>query len=105
MSYDPMRCYLCPTKMKQVPKSSSERIIRVGALNVGEKLCVQPCYRMPWNQSSDRVNAAGTGVFMSKPLGRPGGGVRQPIQSGVDIKHNSYDRRLRKLQAKVLSST
>ena len=31
-------------------------------------------------------------------LGRPGSGVTQPINSGIDIKHNSYQRRIRKLQ-------
>ena len=41
---------------------------------------------------------------MGMNLGRPGGGVTESINSGVDIKHNSYARRIRKLQAKVLSN-
>ena len=41
---------------------------------------------------------------MGMKFGRPGGGVTEPINSGVDIKHNSYQRRIRKLQAKVIST-
>ena len=121
MSYQPIRCYLCNIEHcntlecklntatykkinNRVSKSSSERLIRVGAQNVLDRACLDPCPPMSWNQSSDRVYASGTGVRMTMPLGRPGGGVSQPKNAGVDIKHNSYARRLRKLQGKVLSN-
>ena len=121
MAYNPIRCYLCNVLRcgsanctekdpvfnqinGQVRQSSSQRIIKLGAKNVGlHNYCVK-CSSLLWNQSSDRYLSSGRGVQMSLKRGRPGGGVTQPINGGVDIKHNSYDRRIRKLQAKVLSN-
>lgn len=104
------RCsYVCKdvnnTKVKSEILSTSQLMIKQGALNVGVNSCKQNCIPVRTNQSSDRLYASGRNIQMSKHLGRPGGGVTQPINGGVDIKHNSYNRRIRRLQAKVLSNT
>ena len=121
MSYQPVRCYICNIEEckthkcylksstynkinHKVGKSSSERAIKLGAQNVTDRFCIEQCPPMSWNQSSDRIHAGGNGVHMSMKLGRPGGGITQPLTGGVDIKHNSYARRIRKLQGKVLSN-
>ena len=87
----------------EVRQSSSQRLSKLTAAQVGQHYCTK-CASLEWNQSSDRPLPAGKGVFMGMHLGRPGAGVTQPVGSVVDIKHNSYDRRLRKLKAKVLSA-
>lgn len=104
------RCsYICKesnnTKVTPVTMSTSQLVVKQGALNVGENSCKQNCIPVRTNQSSDRLYASGRNIQMSKHLGRPGGGVTEPVNGGVDIKHNSYNRRLRRLQAKVLSNT
>ena len=119
MAYNPIRCYLCNVERcktlecteKQpifnqingiVRQSSSQRMTRLGASQVGSYYC-DKCASLEWNQSSDRQYPSGTGVRMGMKFGRPGSGVSEPIESGVDIKHGSYQRRIRKLQSKVLS--
>ena len=86
-----------------VHPSSSQRLSKLTASQVGQYYC-NKCATLEWNQSSDRPLPAGKGVIMGMKMGRPGSGVTQPVGGCVDIKHNSYDRRLRKLKAKVLSS-
>ena len=119
MPYNPIRCYLCnvircktidclekePVFKRingEVRQSSSQRITRLAASQAGIYYC-DSCAGLGWNQSSDRILPAGRGVHMGMKFGRPGGGVTEPINSGVDIKHNSYQRRIRKLQSKVIS--
>lgn len=119
MAYYPIRCYLCNVERcrtvgcveKQpifsqingdVRQSSSQRMTRLGASHVGIYYC-NTCTSLNWNQSSDRLQPSGLGVRMNMKFGRPGSGVTEPKGSGVDIKHGSYQRRIRKLQSKVLS--
>ena len=120
MAYNPIRCHICkvlrcktvnciekePVFKRidgQVQQPSSLRMIRLGASQVGIYYC-DSCAGLEWNQSSDRKLPGGRGIPMGMKLGRPGSGVTQPINSGIDITHNSYQRRIRKLQAKVLSN-
>jgi len=85
---------------KEVGGSSSSYLIRKVGKNAA-RCCNED--RL-WHQSSDSIQPAGQNIRMSKYLGRPGGGTREPKGGGVDIKHNSYDRRLRKLHGKLFSS-
>ena len=120
MAYNEITCYLCNVErcksnncvekdpiFKQingeVRQSSSQRLTRLGASQVGRYYC-DNCATLEWNQSSDRPYAMGSGIRMGMKFGRPGSGVTEPVSGGVDVKHGSYQRRLRKLQAKVLSS-
>ena len=120
MAYNSTTCYICNVQkckttncvekkyvFKQingeVRQSSSQRLIGLGASQVGRYYC-DKCASLEWKQSSDREYAAGSGIHMGMKLGRPGSGVTDPTGGGVDVKHGSYQRRLRKLQAKVLSS-
>jgi|TARA_B110000467_G_C18288885_1_gene463474 hypothetical protein len=118
MAYNPIRCYLCNVQtcktancvekqpiFKQingeVRQSSSQRLTRLGASHVGRYYC-DKCAPLEWNQSSDRPYASGSGIRMGMKLGRPGSGVSEPVGGGVDVKHGSYQRRLRKLHSKTI---
>ena len=120
MAYNPIRCYLCNVERcktencvekktifnqinGEVRQSSSQRLTRLGASQVGRYYC-DKCAALEWNQSSDRPYATGQGIRMGMKFGRPGSGVTEPVGGGVDVKHGSYQRRIRKLQSKVLSS-
>jgi hypothetical protein len=75
--------------------SSSEYIMNLGAVSAYQS-AAGTTMKLNWNQSSDRANASVSKLNM-RPAHRPGAGGGG-AGSGVDVKHNSYDRYLRRLK-------
>jgi hypothetical protein len=89
----------------QVRAPSSMYTMNLAALNVAGSSANQPG-KPNWNQSSDRhvpsvqkayVPSRGNSTRSSQTSSRPGGA--SPGGSGVDVKHNSYDRYLARKKA------
>lgn len=111
------RCMSCGTTLvdkteitqkrmwNQVRAPSSVYTMNLAALNVAGSAANQPG-KPNWNQSSDRhvpsvqktyVPSRGNSTRSSQTSSRPGGA--SPGGSGVDVKHNSYDRYLARKKA------
>lgn len=89
----------------QVRAPSSLYTMNIAALNVAGSTKNKPG-KPNWNQSSDRyvpsvqkvyVPTRGNSTRSSQTSSRPGGA--SPGGSGVDVKHNSYDRYLARKKA------
>ena len=92
--------------------ASSLYTMNLGSLSSFETAAGQPD-RVPWNQMSDRAQAhvqrvvtssgsAYGGNSLRRSLVRMRPGAMSPGGSGVDIKHNSYERRLNRLKGRAV---
>ena len=99
---------------KQVRTYSSLYIMANAATNVGGNAANLPLPQynnVNWNQSSDRnkpsvqktlVPSRGNSTRSSITRHRPG--ANSPGGKGVDIKHNSYDRHLKRIKSNLVRS-
>jgi hypothetical protein len=103
-SSDPSTQYY---KQKQIQNTvrvnSSLYTMNLGALNVYQ--APNPNYGVNWNQMSDRrdphVQQFISGSNSSSIWRKTGPGALSPGGSGVDVKHNSYERYLNRIKGKT----